>query len=65
MMPGQKNTRFKNPRFPSLYSPEIEVVGEASNGNEPLVAVNKLRPHVVVMDINMSNMNGIGRHGEN
>jgi CheY-like chemotaxis protein len=39
--------------------PEIEVVGEASNGNEALVAVKKLRPKVVVMDVNMPNMNGI------
>lgn len=38
--------------------PEIEVVGEASNGNEALVAVKKLGPHVVVMDVNMPNMNG-------
>jgi len=39
--------------------PEIEVVGEASNSNEALVAVKKLRRHVVVIDVNMPNMNGI------
>ena len=39
--------------------PEIEVVGEASNGQEAIVAVKKLRPHVVVMDVNMPNMSGI------
>jgi DNA-binding NarL/FixJ family response regulator len=39
--------------------PEIQVVGEASNSNEALVAVKKLRRHVVVMDVNMPNMNGI------
>jgi PAS domain S-box-containing protein len=39
--------------------PKIKVVGEASNGKEALVAVKTLRPHVVVMDVNMPNMSGI------
>ena len=39
--------------------PNIEVVGEASNGNEALVLVTKVQPTVVVMDIVMPNMDGI------
>ena len=39
--------------------PNIEVVGEASNGEEAMVSVGKLQPAVVVMDINMSKMDGI------
>ncbi|WNM64112.1 response regulator [Candidatus Nitrospira neomarina] len=38
---------------------DVEVVGEAANGLEALQAVNRLIPHVVVMDINMPGMNGI------
>lgn len=39
--------------------PDLEVVGEASNGEEALASVNKLHPTMVVMDINMPIMNGI------
>ena len=39
--------------------PNLEIVGEASDGKEALVLVDKLRPTVVVMDINMPKMNGI------
>ena len=37
----------------------IEVVGEASDGDEAFTSVGKLRPTVVVMDINMKKMDGI------
>ena len=37
----------------------IEVVGEASNGQEAIKLIQKLLPHVVVMDIRMPIMNGI------
>ena len=37
----------------------LEVVGEASNGLEAIDAVRRLRPDVVVMDINMPQLNGI------
>jgi AmiR/NasT family two-component response regulator len=33
--------------------PNIEVVGEASNGEEAVVNAGKLQPSVVVMDISM------------
>jgi signal transduction histidine kinase len=38
---------------------DVEVVGEASNGAEALALVERLRPMLVVMDINMPVMSGI------
>ena len=38
---------------------DVEVVGEAGDGEEGLVLVEQLRPAVVIMDINMPKMNGI------
>ena len=38
---------------------DIEVVGEASNGEEALVVVQKLDPDVVLMDIAMPGLGGI------
>jgi DNA-binding NarL/FixJ family response regulator len=37
----------------------VEVVGEASNGEEAVASVAALLPTIVVMDINMPTMNGI------
>jgi DNA-binding NarL/FixJ family response regulator len=37
----------------------IEVVGEASDGDEAVTSVGMLRPAVVVMDISMRKMDGI------
>lgn len=39
--------------------PDIEVVGEASNGAEAVVAAAELRPDVVLMDIRMPEVDGI------
>ena len=39
--------------------PDIQVVGEASNGEEALAGVVTYQPAIVVMDINMPQMNGI------
>ncbi len=39
--------------------PDIEVVGEAGDGQEALDLVTKVRPHVVIMDISMPGMGGI------
>ncbi len=39
--------------------PNIEVIGEAGDGEEAVVSAAKLQPAVVVMDINMSKMDGI------
>ena len=40
--------------------PNIEVVGEAANGEEGVASVQKLQPAVIVMDIGMPNLDGIG-----
>ncbi len=40
-------------------SNEIDVVGEACNGQEALEQVVRLRPNVVLLDINMPVLNGI------
>jgi DNA-binding NarL/FixJ family response regulator len=37
----------------------VEIVGEAVNGEDAVVTTAKLRPTVVVMDINMPKMDGI------
>lgn len=39
--------------------PEIEVVGEAANGEEAVALVERLHPHVVLMDLRMPVMDGI------
>jgi DNA-binding NarL/FixJ family response regulator len=38
---------------------DVEVVGEACDGEEALACTEKLKPNVVVMDIHMPKMNGI------
>jgi DNA-binding NarL/FixJ family response regulator len=39
--------------------PEMEIVGEAEDGNEVVELAAKLRPHIVVMDVAMPGLNGI------
>jgi CheY-like chemotaxis protein len=39
--------------------PDIEVVGEASDGEEAVSLAKKLQPDVILMDINMPRMNGL------
>ncbi|MCC3279925.1 response regulator transcription factor [Arthrobacter sp. zg-Y40] len=38
---------------------DVEVVGEASDGNEAVALVRELRPDVICMDIRMPGLNGI------
>src|SRR6476619_200328 len=47
--------------FGSILEPysNIEVVGEASDGDEAVTSVGKLQPAVVIMDIAMKKMDGI------
>lgn len=40
--------------------PDIEVIGEASDGEEALEAVPRLRPDVLLLDIRMPRLSGIG-----
>jgi len=37
---------------------EIEVLGECTNGKSAIVQINKLKPDLVFLDINMKDMNG-------
>lgn len=39
--------------------PDIEIVGEASNGHEAVKLVERRQPAVVLMDINMPKLNGV------
>jgi DNA-binding NarL/FixJ family response regulator len=39
--------------------PDIEIVGEASDGQDAIALTRQVLPHVVVMDVNMPKMNGI------
>jgi two-component system, NarL family, response regulator LiaR len=39
--------------------PDLEIVGEASNGEEAVQLVGELRPDVVLMDLKMPKMDGI------
>ena len=40
-------------------SPELNVVGEASNGREAVEQIQKLVPDLVLMDVAMPELNGI------
>jgi DNA-binding NarL/FixJ family response regulator len=40
-------------------SPEITVIGEASNGDEVIAKAAELKPSVILMDLKMPGMNGI------
>ena len=44
--------------------PDLEVVGEAWNGEEAVSSAERLQPSIVVMDINMPTMNGIDATAE-
>lgn len=39
--------------------PEVRVIGTAHDGEEALDAMNRLKPHVITMDIHMPRMNGL------
>ncbi|HZH48963.1 MAG TPA: response regulator, partial [Nitrospira sp.] len=39
--------------------PEIDVVGEAGNGEDAVDEAKRLLPHVIIMDVNMPQMDGI------
>jgi len=44
--------------FSTLLQPRFDVVGTATDGRQMLAEVKKLKPDVVVLDINMPNLNG-------
>ncbi|HEU4686621.1 MAG TPA: response regulator transcription factor [Nitrospira sp.] len=39
--------------------PNLAVVGDVSNGEEALAAIEKVRPTVIVMDVSMPTMDGV------
>jgi len=39
-------------------TPELEVIGEAEDGKEAITLARQLKPHLVLMDLNMPNING-------
>ena len=39
--------------------PEIEIVGEAADGEETLAMFEELRPDILLLDLSMPKMNGI------
>jgi DNA-binding NarL/FixJ family response regulator len=41
------------------YAPEIEVVGQAADGEEAVVMARDLKPEVVLMDLKMPRLGGI------
>lgn len=38
--------------------PEMDVLGECSNGKTAIKQINELKPHLIFLDINMKDMNG-------
>src|SRR3954454_12374789 len=44
-------------------SPEVEVVGEASDGREAIARAAELRPDVVCLDVRMPVMDGVAAAG--
>jgi len=40
-------------------NPDLELVGEAENGEQAVVRANALKPDVILMDINMPGMDGL------
>src|ERR1039457_1868212 len=41
------------------HEPGLEVIAEACDGREAIEAAKRERPHVVILDIGMPNLNGI------
>jgi DNA-binding NarL/FixJ family response regulator len=45
--------------FSILLSPDVDIVGTASDGRELIKIVRELKPDIVVTDISMPNLNGV------
>ena len=42
-----------------LADPELEIIGEASGGTEAISLMEKIHPHVVVLDLSMPDLDGV------
>ena len=49
----------ENVRKLLTFEPDIDVVGVARTGREGIELVKEVKPHVILMDINMPDMDGI------
>ena len=58
MVDDNKDTRDNVSRL-IAFEPDMEVVGQAFNGKQAIDEAINLRPHIVLMDINMPDMDGI------
>jgi DNA-binding NarL/FixJ family response regulator len=47
-------------KFSIAEDPSLKVVGEAGNGEEILVLIKKLHPHITLLDIDMPKLDGFG-----
>lgn len=54
-----EETRKVVAKILNMEQEDFEIVGEASNGEEVIKAVRKVKPDVVLMDINMPVLNGL------
>jgi len=43
----------------AVFSPELDIIGEADNGEQGLALVRELRPDLVLLDLKMPGMNGL------
>jgi len=39
--------------------PDLEIVGEAKDGQEAIRSIEKFKPHLILMDLSMPRMNGL------
>lgn len=65
-LPGKGENRLPSPWRDLLNSqPDIEVVGEAADGEEALRVAERVQPDIVLMDITMPGMDGLFAKGRN
>ena len=47
-------------KFSISEDPDLEVVGEAGDGEAALILIKKLHPHITLLDIDMPKLDGFG-----